>query len=134
MSGLIDNDDVGKLLVRVTTGILMLFHGVAKVLHPESLAWIGQQLNSFGLPSFIAYGVYVGELVAALMIILGVYTRIGGLLIVINMVFAILLAHSHEIFSLGEHGQWAIELQVFYLMMGLAIVYFGSGKYAIKTD
>ena len=134
MLDVIHSDDVGKLLVRLTTGILMLFHGVAKVMKPDTLDWIGQQLGNYGLPSFIAYGVYVGEIVAAIMIIVGIYTRLGGLLIVINMIFAMILAHSDELFSLGDHGQWAIELQVFYLMMGVAVIFLGSGKYAIKPD
>lgn len=134
MLNVLQNDDVGKLIIRLTTGVLILFHGVAKIAHPESLAWIEQLLRNHGLFSFIAYGVYVGEIVAALMIILGIYSRLGGLLIVINMIFAIVLAHADEIFSLGEHGQWAIEIQVFYLMSGFAIMLLGSGKYAVKPD
>ena len=128
------NEHAGKLVLRLTVGVLMLFHGVSKVLHPDSLAWIGQQLNNIGLPAFISYGVYVGEVVAAVLIILGLFTRVGGLLIAINMLFALGLAHTNEIFRLGDHGQWAIELQLFYLLGGVTIMLLGSGKYAIKPD
>ena len=128
------NNAMGKLILRLTVAGMMLFHGVAKIMHPGSLDFIGSSLSSMGMPSVIAYGVFVGEIVAPLMIIFGLYTRVGGLIIVVNMIFAILLAHSGDIFSLTKHGGWAIELQAFYLLGGLAIAMLGSGKFAIKSD
>lgn len=130
----VHNADVGKLILRLTAGILILFHGVAKIVKPETIGWIGQQLGSYGLPSFLAYGVYVGEVVAPVLIILGLFTRLGGLLVAINMLVALALAHTHELFNIGDHGQWVIELQIFYLMTGIAIFFLGSGKYAVKPD
>ena len=130
----LNNDAVGKLVVRLTVGILMLLHGVAKVLHPGTLDFIGGTLTGAGLPEVLAYGVYFGEILAPLMIILGVQARIGGLIIVINMLFAILLVHSGDLFSLTEHGGWRLELQCFYLCGGLAVMFLGSGRLAIKPD
>jgi putative oxidoreductase len=101
---LFKNDDLGKLILRLVVGVLMLFHGVAKLLNPGSLKYIGSQLAGIGLPQFIAYGVFLGEVVAPLMVILGVYTRIGGLLMAGNMVFAIVLVHTGELFMLTQHG------------------------------
>lgn len=131
---LVHNDAMGKLVLRLTVAILMLFHGVAKIIHPGSLEFIGNSLVGIGMPSVLAYGVYVGEVFAPLMVLFGFHSRIGGLLIVVNMVFAIMLAHSGDIFSLTKHGGWALELQGFYLFGGLAIALLGSGKYAIKAD
>ena len=128
------NDATGKLVVRLTVGVLMLFHGVAKLLHPGSLEFIGNSLAGAGLPSFVAYGVYAGEIIAPLMVITGFHSRIGGLIIMVNMIFAIALAHTGDIFSLTQHGGWAIELQVFYLLGGLAVALLGSGRIAIKPD
>ena len=125
---------IGILLLRFTVAGLMLFHGIAKITHPASLEHIASALTGAGLPSVIAYGVLVGEVIAPLMIITGLYTRIGGLLIVANMVFAIALSHSGDIFMLSKHGGWAIELQAFYLFGGLAIAVLGSGKFALKPD
>jgi putative oxidoreductase len=128
------SDSVGKLVLRLTVGILMLFHGVAKVLHPGTLDFIGGALTGAGLPEVLAYGVYLGEIIAPLMIILGYQARIGGLIIVINMIFAIVLMHSGDLFSLTEHGGWRLELQGFYLFGGLAIMFLGSGRMAVKPD
>ena len=126
--------DVGRLILRLTVGGLMLFHGVAKILHPASLDFISGMLTANSLPTFLIFGVYIGEILAPLMVMFGFQTRIGGLLIVINMLFAILLAHSGDLFSLTEHGGYAIELQMFYLMGAAAIMFLGSGKYAFKQD
>jgi putative oxidoreductase len=130
----VKNEAVGKLVLRLTLGVLILFHGVAKLLHPGSLEFIGGRLAGLGLPEALAYGVYVGEVIAPLMIILGILTRLGGLLIVINMIFAIVLAHAGDLFALSEHGGWRLELQAFYLFCALAILFLGSGRMAVKPD
>lgn len=134
MSGDYFNDTMGKLVLRLTLGGLMLFHGVGKILHPASLEFIGSALTNIGLPAFIGYGVYIGEVLAPLMVILGVYCRLGGLLIAVNMVFAIALAHMGELFTLNQHGAWALELQGFYLLCGVVVMLMGSGRLAIRPD
>jgi putative oxidoreductase len=94
---------------------------------------MGQMLAAHHLPSFIAYGVFVGEIIAPLMLIVGYYSRISGLLITINMLIAIFLVHMGELFTLNGQGGWALELQGFYLLMALALVFLGGGKYG-RTD
>jgi putative oxidoreductase len=127
-------DDLGKIVLRLTLGFLVLFHGFSKLGDGGSLNWIGKQLAGSGLPEFLAYGVYVGEVAAPLMIIAGVYCRIGGSIVVVNMLFAILLAHSTELFSLNEQGGWALELQGFIVFSALAVALLGSGRFAVKPD
>jgi putative oxidoreductase len=126
--------DTGRLILRLCLGSLMLFHGVAKILHPGSLDFISGMLTANSLPAFLAYGVYIGEVVAPLMVLAGYQARVGGIIIVINMLFAILLAHSGDMFSLSAHGGWAIELQMFYLLTAVAVVFLGSGRLAFKAD
>ena len=67
------------------------------------------------------------------MLLLGMYSRIAALVITGNMLFAIILAHSSEIFTLNDFGGWTIELQVIYMLAALSIAFTGSGKYAIKA-
>lgn len=128
------NDALGKLILRLTVGILILLHGMHKILNPGSLDFISTQLASVNLPQVLAYGVYVGEVIAPLMIILGIFSRIGGLLVVANILFAIVLAHRNELFTLTDHGGYALELQAFFLFTGLAVFFLGSGRFAIKPD
>jgi len=127
-------EELGKLTLRLTVGILMLFHGVGKILDPGVLDAMGTQLAGNGLPASIAYGIYIGEVLAPLMIIFGLFSRIGGLLVAINMVFAILMAHSTQLLALSKSGGWALELQGFYLLCGIAICLLGSGRLAVKVD
>jgi len=128
------NPDAGRLILRLCVGGLMLFHGVAKIMHPASLDFISGMLSANSIPAILAYGVYIGEVVAPLMVIVGYQARIGGLLIAINMLFALFLAHSGDFFSLSEHGGSAVELQLFYLLSAIAVVLLGSGRLAFKQD
>lgn len=128
------DSDTGKLVLRLSVGGLMLFHGIAKIMHPGSLEFIGGMLAGFGLPAILAYGVYIGEVVAPLMVVVGYKARIGGLIIAVNMLFALVLAHTGDFLSLSEHGGWMVELQMFYLLSAVAVVFLGSGRQAIKPD
>ncbi len=135
MLNILDNDDLGKLVLRLSVGLCLLPHGVGKIMnHTGSIDYLASYLAKVGLPSFIAYGAYVGEVIAPLMIIAGLLSRLGGLLVVVLMLFAILLVHTGDILSLNQHGGWALELQAFYLFGGLAIAFLGSGKFAVKPD
>ncbi len=124
------NDEFGKFILRQTLGILMLFHGVHKLIH--GIDGIKGMVVNNGLPELFAYGVYVGEVVAPVMIILGLYARVGALLIVVNMLLAIALAHPNELFMLTQHGGWQLELQGFFLFTAVALFFTGPGAFSIN--
>ncbi len=134
MSSIYRSEDIAKFILRITVGLLILFHGVAKLVNLQTLDFIKNQLEGTGMPPIFAYGVYVGEIVAPLLIILGIYSRFGGFLIFVNMLFAIILVHANDLLSLTEHGGWRLELQALLLVGGLVIMLIGSGRYAIKPD
>lgn len=123
------NIDLGLLILRISTGGLMLLHGIAKLQHGAGM--IESMVIDAGLPSFIAYGVYVGEVIAPLLILLGVGTRGAAVVFAGNCFVAALLAHSQEIFTLGAQG-WAVELLGLYFFGALALVFTGGGKYALS--
>lgn len=124
------NDDIGKLVLRLTLGILMLLHGIAKL--KNGVSGIEGMLVSHGLPGFFAYGVLVGEVLAPLLVIFGFYARIGGAIMAINMLFAFALAHSSQLFDLSKSGGWALELQGFFLFTAIAVALLGPGKFGIN--
>ncbi|MCH2375484.1 MAG: DoxX family protein [Planctomycetes bacterium] len=119
--------DWGRLVLRVSIGGCMLFHGLNKLLGP-GVASIVSLLDGKGLPEFLAYGVYLGEVVAPILIIVGVYTRPAAVVLAFTMAMAIFLAHSGEIFSLGAHGAWGLETPALFLLGGVAIAMLGGGK------
>jgi putative oxidoreductase len=123
-------DDAGKLILRLTLGILILLHGLAKI--SGGVDGVEKMLSGAGLPSVLAFGVYVGEVLAPLLVILGLYARVGAAIIVVNMLFAILLAHRADLFLLTRSGGWALELQGFFLFTALALAFMGPGRFGIN--
>jgi len=128
------NDALGKLILRIAVGGLILLHGFAKLTHPETMSWISGLLDGYGLPRFLAYGVLIGEIVAPVMAIVGWQSRLAGLLMTGNMLVAFVLVHTGELFELSGNGGWALELQGLFLAGSLALVFLGSGRMAMRPD
>lgn len=129
---MLKNEDLGKLVLRVAVGLLMLFHGIDKLIN--GTGGLDGMFTSIGLPGFFAYGVYLGEVLAPIMLLIGFRVKIAAVLVAGTMVIAILMAHIEDIFALNEHGAWAIELQMFYILASLSILFLGSGKYSIDKN
>ena len=124
------SDDIGKLVLRIILGFTMLLHGLDKLLNGvEGLAGM---LDGKGLPGFIVYGVYLGEVIAPALILIGYKSRLAALIYSFNMLFAILMVHSGDFFTLTSHGGWGVELQMLYLVGGLTVVFLGSGKFSLS--
>jgi putative oxidoreductase len=121
--------DLGKLVLRVVLGALILFHGVSKLIHGPG--YIIGVVTGAGLPSFLAYGVYVGEVVAPILLLLGYWTRVGALIIVANMAVAIVLVHMGQLATLNDTGGWALELQGMFFGTALAIMLLGAGRFSL---
>ena len=123
--------DIAKLMLRVTVGMMMLFHGFEKVIN--GISGVRHLVSNAGLPEFFAYGVFIAELVFPVLIMLGLYARVASLGLAFNMFMAIFLVHGFNIFKLGQHGAPAIELPLLYLIVCLAIFFLGSGKYSVNS-
>ncbi|MQR00150.1 DoxX family protein [Glaciimonas soli] len=122
-------DDLGKLVLRATLAILILFHGVSKIL--SGPGYIVGLLSHAGLPPALAYLVYVGEIVAPLLILFGVWSRIGALIVVVNMLVAFGLVHSKQLMMINDTGGWQLELQGFYLFVAVAVLLLGAGRFSV---
>lgn len=122
-------EDLGKLLLRMTLALLILFHGVSKVI--GGVGFVTGMLAKTGMPEAFGYLVYIGEVVAPLMVLAGVWARLGALAIAINMVVAVLLVHTGQLFTLSQTGGWALELQAMYFVAAVAITLLGAGRYSL---
>ncbi|MTZ12142.1 DoxX family membrane protein [Pseudomonas sp. JL972] len=122
-------EDTGKLILRLALGVLMLLHGMSKL--ANGVDGIVGMVTGLGLPAAIAYGVYLGEVIGPLLVIVGLYTRAGALLIAGNMLFALLLAHRAELFTLAPTGGWALELQAMFLFGAVAVLLLGAGRFSV---
>ncbi len=123
-------EDIGKLVGRLSVGGLLLLHGIHKLLN--GIGDVKSMVVNHHLPDILAYGVYLGEIVGPALVILGLFSRVGGALIVINMVVAIALAGTAEITKLNAFGGYALELETFYLLGGLAVALLGAGRLGLN--
>jgi len=125
------NTDIGLLLLRITIAGLMLFHGVAKL---SNLDGIKNMLSGVGIPEMMAYGIYITELIAPSLILVGIRTRLASIVFFFGMMAAIFLAHSDNIFTLSKAGGLEIELILLFAFGALVLFFTGSGKYAVSTS
>jgi putative oxidoreductase len=124
------NEDIAKLLLRITCGGILLFHGVFKVF--VDLEHIKKMVASAGLPEVLAYGSIVGEFIAPILVIIGLKTRLAALVIAFNMLMTIVVAHRDVIFKVNDYGGWMIETNMLFLLPALAIFFAGAGRYSVS--
>jgi putative oxidoreductase len=122
--------DIAKLLLRLTLGVLILFHGVHKLIY--GIDGVRALVSSAGLPSFLAYGVYAGELIAPIFIILGLYGRVASGILALNMFAAIYLAYGFS-FATAKYGGIVWERPLLFFVMSILVILLGSGKYAVNS-
>ena len=125
--------DTGLLLLRIAVGVVLLFHGIFKL--RAGVGWMAEPLGAAGLPAFLAYGVYLAEVVAPFFLIAGAWARIAAVVIALNMLMAILLVLRSRIFTINpQGGGWGIELEAMILFGALTIAIAGPGRYALVRD
>ncbi len=125
------NHDLGLMILRISLGMLMLLHGIAKI--QNGTGFIEGVFEKNGLPSFLAYLVYLGEIIAPLMLIVGYRTRLAALLLAGTMVVVVMTAAMDKIGKLTEVGAWALEVQALFFFGALALWFTGGGKFGMST-
>lgn len=113
------------VLLRITLALLMLFHGWAKIRH--GIGGIEQMIEARGAPGWLAYAVYLGEVMAPLLLLVGLWVVPAALVIAINMLVAFFLVHTKQVLMLQSSGGWALELQAFFFVTAL-VVAMGSSR------
>ena len=104
-------------------------HGIHKVIH--GVGDIQAVLRFQGLPGVLSYGVYVGELVAPALIILGAFTRPAAGVLAFTMMASMYLKYSSQFNQLTALGGWGAELPALYLFAAVAIVLLGPGRFSV---
>lgn len=123
---------IGLFTLRTSIAFTMLIYGITKLIN--GIEFIKDLLTQYGLPHFIGYGIYIGEIIAPILIIIGFRTKLAGLIFALNCLIAILMVQLPNVFKLNEFGGLAIGPIFIYMMFGLAIFFTGAGKYALSTN
>ncbi|MDI3439103.1 DoxX family protein [Erwinia sp. V90_4] len=118
------------LLMRLTLGTLFLAHFGLKffVFTPAGTA---KFFASLGLPAGLAYLTMAVELIGAIALILGIYTRIVAVLLIPVLLGAIVTVHGPAgFFFTNPNGGW--EFPAFWIIGLLVLALTGDGKFALK--
>ena len=119
------NPRAAMVMLRTTLALLMLFHGWAKIRH--GIGGIELMVEARGAPGWLAYAVYLGEVVAPLLLLVGLWVVPAALVIAINMLVAFFLVHTKQVLMLQNSGGWSLELQAFFFVTAI-VVAMGSSK------
>ncbi|CAG2129486.1 DoxX family protein [Cupriavidus plantarum] len=123
------SQDLGKALLRIVLGVLILLHGISKLM--AGPGFVIKVVTQAGLPEFVAYLVYIGEVLAPLLLIVGLWTRLAALIVAVNMLAALALVHAQQLGQMADTGGWALELQGMYLAAALAVALLGAGRFSM---
>lgn len=123
--------DISLLLFRVAAGAMLIyFHGwgkiassYANVIHGEEWGFIGF-VASIGFPAarFFALCAAMAEFMGSLLLIAGVFTRYGAMMVSATMVVAV---YYHA------RNDGRIELAALYLLVGMLFTFISPGRYSV---
>lgn len=96
------------ILVRLMVGLVFLSEGIQKFLYPAALGPGRFERIGFAMPEVLAYFVACVEIGFGVLIVLGLLTRLAGLVLGVNISVAIL---STKIPILLGHGFWGFQVR-----------------------
>jgi putative oxidoreductase len=113
------------LVLRLGVGILMMMHGYDKLVH------FGAKQNTFmnfmGIGSTMSLALVVfAEFFCSLFLILGLFTRLAAIPLIIATLVMIFKAHNGEVFGDGEHA-------ALYLMGYVVLLLIGPGRVSVDS-
>jgi len=115
--------DLGLLILRIVSGGALLTHGYPKFQKiVEGNMQFGDPLG-VGVATSLHLSAFA-EFICAILIILGLLTRLASIPLIINMAVAFTIVHSADDFATKE-------LYLLYLGMFLTLFFTGPGKYSV---
>ncbi|WP_316762287.1 DoxX family protein [Pedobacter aquatilis] len=120
------NKDLGKLLLRVSLALSLIFHGFHKLIHGHDFIISSLQKNN--LPEFLWLGVPLAELIAPLCLVLGILTRISATAIMVTMIMTIVLVLGTTAFNMNKVGGLQGELNLLIFLVAASTIFIGPGR------
>ncbi len=115
--------NLAMLVLRLGVGVLVASHGYNKLVHFTETKY--HFMNFLGLGSTVSLALVVfAEFFCSIFLILGLFTRLAVIPIIIVLVVALFKVHIGDIFGEGEKA-------TMYLVASLAILLCGPGKVSV---
>jgi len=113
----------GMFILRVVLGLLVASHGYAKLIKFSSLRYRFMNFMHLGSTTSLSLVIFA-ELFCSIFLILGLFTRLASVFIIVTMFVVVFVASHGNIFDQGERG-------AIYLAAAIMILLCGPGKISI---
>lgn len=132
--------DIAALVLRVATGLIFIPHGYSKVFGNGGPAAFAADLPGYGVPAFLGYAAAYAEFFGAILLIVGLLTRLDALLLAGTMFVATFVvqlpdalrdpdAAANRFFA----AMRAVELPLALLAAALVLVLIGPGRFSLDS-
>jgi len=118
---------VALLVLRLVLGIIFIGHGYHKV--NGHLGEFANHVASLQLPSWLGYVASFTEFIGGILVILGLFTRVVALGLVIDMTVAIWKVHWPH----GLMGTGGYEFPLALAAIALSLIFLGAGPIAVDA-
>lgn len=126
--------NISLLLIRITVGVILFLHGLQKVFGlfggSGLQKWNTYLKSSFKLPEFIGYTSAFTEMIFGLFLIVGLFTRVSSIIMIIFMLFATFMVHWKNGFFITKNGyEYCLLITVCLLVLSIM----GGGEYSVDS-
>ncbi len=117
--------NTAMLLLRIVAGGLMLKHGYDKMVHFEETA--SHMMNFMGIGSKATTALLIfAEFFCSLLVIIGLFTRLACIPLIIAMTVALVKAHHSDFFGEGQTA-------TLFLLCFVVLLFTGAGKVSVDS-
>jgi uncharacterized membrane protein YphA (DoxX/SURF4 family) len=119
--------DGGLFLVRLILGFFMVYHGwevFDKVKMADYASW--DTFKNGSSPVFLVYLGKIAELVGGILLMLGLLTRLGALMIIFTMGYIALFVGHGKIWYEDQHP-------FMFVLLGLVFIFTGPGRFSLDA-
>jgi putative oxidoreductase len=126
--------NISLLLIRFTIGLILFLHGLQKVFGLFGGSglqnWNTYLKKSFNLPEFVGYTAAFTEMIFGFFLIIGLFTRVSSIIMIVFMLFAKFMVHWENGFFINKSG-YEYCLLIIVCLTSLTIM--GGGKYSVDS-
>jgi putative oxidoreductase len=115
--------NLAMFILRIATGVLLAYHGYSKLIHFSSLRYKFMNFMNLGSTRSLALIIFA-ELFCGILLVLGLFTRLACIPIIIGMSVVTFMASHGNIFAEGEKG-------AVYLVAAIVIILCGPGRISV---